>query len=78
MYTSQSTRFSDGQGPGEHALWRRLRGRGWRRGSFGVTLKQPACTYGDVKEKMEPASKGQLLQTEMGFSEQLLEKSKSL
>lgn len=42
-----------------------------------MTLLQPVRTYGDVK-KMEPSSKGQLLQTEMGFSEQLLEKSKSL
>lgn len=38
-----------------------------------MTFLQPARTYGDVK-KMEPASKGQLLQTEMGFPEQLLEK----
>lgn len=40
-----------------------------------MTFLQPARTYGDVKQ-MEPASEGQLLQTAMGFSDQLLEKKK--
>lgn len=37
--------------------------------ALGGTLQQPAPTYGEVNEKMEPGSKGQQgLQTEMGFS----------
>lgn len=46
--------------------------------ALGDTLQQPAPTYGEVNEKMEPGSKGQWLQTEMGFSDKNIKKIKSL
>lgn len=55
---------AEGQGlvqPGEEmALW--------------GTLQQPAPTYGEVNEKMEPSSKGQWLQTGMGFSDKIFKR----